>query len=120
MLRRRSLLAGAATLSVTAIARAQGIAASTPIRIGEINSYSAIPSFTLPYRNGWQLAVDEINAAGGVLGRRLELISRDDTGKPQDAIRFAGELLDEQKVDLLAGGYLSNVGLALSDFALQR
>ena len=41
-------------------------------------------------------------------------------GKPQDAIRFAGELLDEQKVDILAGGYLSNVGLALSDYALQR
>ena len=52
-----------------------------PIRVGEINSYSAIPSFTLPYRNGWAMAVEEINAAGGVLGRPLEVISRDDTGK---------------------------------------
>jgi branched-chain amino acid transport system substrate-binding protein len=117
MLQRRSLLAGAATLAAPAIVRAQGAGA---VVVGEINSYSAIPSFTLPYRNGWQLAVQEINAAGGVLGRRLEVISRDDAGKPQDAIRLAGELLDEQKVDLLAGGYLSNVGLALSDFALQR
>jgi branched-chain amino acid transport system substrate-binding protein len=115
---RRSVLAGAAAaLAAPAIVRAQGAA---PIRIGEINSYSAIPSFTLPYRNGWQLAVEEVNAAGGVLGRRLEVISRDDAGKPPDAIRLAGELLDEQKVDLLAGGYLSNVGLALSDFAAQR
>ena len=57
---------------------------------------------------------------GGVLGRKLEVVSRDDAGKPQDAIRLAGELLDEQKVDILAGGYLSNVGLALSDYALQR
>lgn len=115
---RRSLLAGAAAaLAAPAIVRAQGAA---PIRIGEINSYSAIPSFTLPYRNGWQLAVEEVNAAGGVLGRKLEVISRDDAGKPPDAIRLAGELLDEQKVDLLAGGYLSNVGLALSDFAAQR
>jgi branched-chain amino acid transport system substrate-binding protein len=118
MLTRRSVLASTAIapLMAPAITRAQ----AAPIRIGEINSYSAIPSFTLPYRNGWQMAVDEINQAGGVLGRRLEVISRDDAGKPQDAIRLAGELLDEQKVDILSGGFLSNVGLALSDFAAQR
>src|SRR5215217_298313 len=116
MLTRRMLLTGAAMLAAPAALRAQ----AAPIRIGEINSYSAIPSFTLPYRNGWQLAADEINTAGGVLGRKLEVISRDDAGKPQDAVRLAGELLDEQRVDLLAGGYLSNVGLALSDFAAQR
>ena len=39
--------------------------AEDTIKIGEINSYSAIPSFTEPYRKGWQLALDEINAAGG-------------------------------------------------------
>lgn len=116
MLSRRTLLGTAAVLSAPAVVRAQ----AAPIRIGEINSYTAIPSFTLPYKNGWQLAVDEINAKGGVLGRKIEVISRDDAGKPQDAIRLAGELLDEQKVDLLAGGYLSNVGLALSDYAAQR
>ena len=95
---------------------AQGAA----IRVGEINSYSAIPAFTLPYRNGWQLAVEQVNAAGGVLGRQLEVISRDDGGRPQDAVRLAGELLDEQHVDLLAGGFLSNVGLALADQSLAR
>ena len=116
MLTRRTVLGTTAALAVPTAARAQPV----PIRIGEINSYSAIPSFTLPYRNGWQLAADQINASGGVLGRKLEVISRDDTGKPQDAVRLAGELLDEQKVDILAGGYLSNVGLALSDFAQQR
>lgn len=116
MLTRRTLVGTTASLAIPAVVRAQ----QPPIRIGEINSYSAIPSFTLPYRNGWQLAVDEINAGGGVLGRQLEVISRDDAGKPQDTIRLAGELLDEQKVDILAGGYLSNVGLALSDYALRR
>ena len=120
MLKRRPFLASASLLALPTALRAQAPMATGPIRIGEINSYSAIPSFTLPYRNGWQMAVDEANAAGGVLGRKLEVISRDDTGKPQDAVRMAGELLDEQKVDLLAGGYLSNVGLALSDLALQR
>jgi branched-chain amino acid transport system substrate-binding protein len=116
-LTRRVLLTGAAALAAPAIVRAQG---TQPIRIGEINSYTAIPSFTLPYRNGWQLAVEQVNAAGGVLGRPLEVISRDDAGKPQDAVRLAGELLDEQKVDLLAGGFLSNVGLAVSDYALRH
>jgi branched-chain amino acid transport system substrate-binding protein len=114
---RRSLLAASvATLAAPAVVRA----ASEPIRIGEINSYTAVPAFTLPYRNGWQLAVAAINAKGGVLGRPLEVISHDDAGKPADAVRLAGELLDEQKVDLLAGGFLSNIGLAISDFARQR
>ncbi len=112
---RRIVLGGA--LAAPAIVRAQG---TQPIRIGEINSYTAIPAFTLPYRSGWQLAAEQINAKGGVLGRRLEIISRDDAGKPQDAVRLAGELLDDQKVDLLAGTFLSNVGLAVSDVALQR
>jgi branched-chain amino acid transport system substrate-binding protein len=115
---RRAVLAGSASLLFApAIVRAQG---TTPIRIGEINSYSAVPSFTLPYRSGWQLAVEEVNAAGGVLGRPIEVISRDDAGKPQDAVRIAGELLNDQKVDLLAGGFLSNIGLAISDYALQQ
>ncbi len=115
MITRRAALAGSATLlAAPRIVRAAG---EPPIRIGEINSYSAVPAFTLPYRNGWQMAMDEINRAGGVLGRNVEIISRDDAGKPADAIRFAGELVNSEKVDLLAGGFLSNIGLALSEYA---
>jgi len=118
-LTRRAMLA--ATLSAPALApaivRAQG---SEPIRIGEINSYTAVPAFTVPYRSGWQLAVEHVNAAGGVLGRKIEVISRDDAGRPPDAIRLAGELINDQKVDLLAGTFLSNIGLAIGDFALQN
>jgi len=91
--------------------------AQTPIRIGEINSYSAIPQFTQPYKQGWQLAVEEVNAAGGLLGRKVEVIARDDAGKPEDALRHAIELISQEKVDVLAGGFLSNVGLALADHA---
>jgi branched-chain amino acid transport system substrate-binding protein len=91
-----------------------------PILIGEISSYSTFPAFTTPYRNGWQLAVEEINAGGGVLGRKIEVISRDDAGKPDDATRHASELLSSQHVDLLAGTFLSNVGLAVSDVALRN
>jgi branched-chain amino acid transport system substrate-binding protein len=115
MIRRRELLALAALATPLVRARAQ----SGPIRIGEINSYSTIPQFTIPYRMGWQLAVEQANAAGGVLGRRVEVVSRDDAGKPEDAIRLATELVSSEKVALLAGTFLSNVGLAVADFALR-
>ncbi|MBA2412790.1 MAG: ABC transporter substrate-binding protein [Burkholderiaceae bacterium] len=93
---------------------------NSAIRIGEINSYSTIPQFTLPYRMGWQLAVEEVNAAGGLLGRLVEVVSRDDAGKPEDAIRLATELVSSEKVALLTGTFLSNVGLAVADFALRN
>jgi branched-chain amino acid transport system substrate-binding protein len=68
-----------------------------------------------------QLAQDEINAKGGVLaGRPLEIVFRDDGSAPGDAVRVAEELLTREKVDFLAGTFLSNVGLAVADFANQR
>ena len=114
---RRTILGVAGSLAFPNLLRAQSAAS---IRIGEINSYTAQPAFTLLYRSGMELGVDEINAAGGVLGRKLELLTRDDAGKPQDAIRLAVELLGDRKADLLAGGYLSNIGLALAHYALQN
>lgn len=109
--------AGAALIAASSGLRAQG---AGPIRIGEINSYTAQPAFLKPYRQGWELALEQINAAGGVLGRKIETIFRDDGGKPEDAVRHAADLLNAEKVDLLAGGYLSNVGLAIADFANQN
>ena len=118
---RRSFLAsasaGAALLSAPSLARAQG---AGPIRIGEINSYTSQPAFLKPYRQGWELALEQVNAAGGVLGRKLETVFRDDGGKPEDAVRHAGDLVNAEKVDLIAGGFLSNVGLAIADFAAQN
>jgi len=117
--RRQVLLAGAAmgTLAMPALGQAQ---ARDPIRIGEINSYTAQPAFLAPYRNGWNLAIEQVNAAGGVAGRRLETVFRDDAGRPEDAVRHAGELINAERVHLLAGGFLSNVGLAIADFANQN
>jgi branched-chain amino acid transport system substrate-binding protein len=94
--------------------------AEDTIKIGEINSYSGLPSFTEPYRKGWQLAVEEINAAGGVDGKKLEVISKDDGGKPASAVTAANELVESDHVVMLAGAFFSNIGLALSDFAKQK
>jgi len=104
-------------ITVGLLATAALAQAHTPIKIGEINSYSAIPQFTQPYKQGWQLAVEQINAQGGLLGRKVEVIARDDAGKPEEALRHAVELTAKEKVDVLAGGFLSNVGLALADHA---
>ena len=112
---RRSILAasGAAALAAPHIVRAQ----AGPIRIGEINSYTAQPAFLQPYRNAWLLAQEQVNAAGGVNGRPIETLFRDDAGRPEDAVRMAGELVEGERVALLAGGFFSNVALAVSEFA---
>lgn len=94
--------------------------AQAPIRIGEINSYKAQPAFLEPYRKGMELAVDEVNAAGGIAGRKIELVIRDDNASPGDAVRAADELLAREKVDVLMGSFLSHIGLALTDYARQK
>ncbi len=122
---RRGLLAGflaglmAAGLGLGAVSTAAK--AQEPVRIGELNSYSRWAAFTVPYRQGFQLAFEEINAAGGVLvGRPIEVISRDDGASPGDATRVAEELLTRENVSFLFGTFLSNVGVAMTDFANQR
>ena len=94
--------------------------AQDTIKIGELNSYKAVPAFLEPYKKGWELAVEEINKAGGINGRKIEVVSRDDNGTPGDAVRVAEELVSRENVVLLTGGFLSHVGLAISDFAKQR
>src|SRR3984957_7628157 len=92
-------------------------AAAQTVKVGELNSYKTAPAFLEPYRKGMELAVEEINAKGGVLGRKLEVISRDDGGNPGDAVRVAEELVTREGTNLIAGTFLSNVGLAVTEFA---
>ena len=114
---RISLASGFLGLSILLAAPAH---AADPLRIGEINSYKAQPAFLEPYRKAMLLALEEVNAAGGVNGRPLELLIRDDNGVPGDAVRAAEELVSRERVAMLAGGFLSNIGLALGDYARQR
>src|ERR1035437_3643086 len=109
---KRKLILG--MTSIVSIVLAAGVMAQSlkTIKIGEINSYSTAPQFAAPYRNGWQLALEEINAAGGINGRMLEVVPRDDEGKQDLAIRHAQNLIATEKVDVLAGAYMSNIGLA--------
>ncbi len=113
VLRSAALIAGFAAAAVSA--HAQGA-----IKIGEINSYKAQPAFLEPYKKGMELAVQEVNAAGGVNGRKIELVTRDDNANPGDAVRLAEELVSRERVDVLTGTFLSHIGLALTDFAKQK
>ena len=97
-----------------------GSALAQTIKIGELNSYKVFPAFLEPYKKGWELALEEINAGGGVLGRKLEVVSRDDGGTPGDAVRVAEELISREKADVLMGTFASNVGLAVGNLAQQR
>jgi branched-chain amino acid transport system substrate-binding protein len=90
------------------------------IKLGEVNEYKQFPAFLEPYRRGMELALEQENAAGGAMGRKLELVVRDDNGNPGDAVRAAEELVTREGVALLMGTFASNVGLAIADFAKQR
>lgn len=110
-------LAGVVALGLGTAATAQD---EGPIRIGDINSYEAWGDFTAPYKNGLSLALEEINAGGGIGGRKLELVTRDDGGSPETATAAAEELIAQENVNILAGTYLSHTGLAVSKVAGEK
>ena len=111
-MRRLALAALLAALTTPALAQ--------PIKLGELNSYKVFTAFLEPYKKGMELALAEENAAGGALGRTLEIVSRDDNGTPGDAVRVAEELITRERVAMLMGTFPSNVGLAVADLANQR
>lgn len=109
-------LVASAALVVTPIAAL----AQDTIKIGEINHYKRLAAFAGPYKLGIELAIEEVNAAGGVLGKPLEFIFRDDQGEPGEAIKIAEELMTRDGAVMLTGTILSNVGLAISSFAAEK
>src|SRR5690349_15045258 len=117
MITKRSVLSLTFAASVALIAPAS---AQDAIKIGELNSYKTQAAFLDPYKKGMEMALDEINGKGGVLGKKLELISRDDGANPGEAVRVAEELITRENVALIAGTFLSHIGLAVTNFAGQK
>lgn len=115
-LTRRMMLAAATAL---ALAPAAAMAQET-IKIGEINHYKRMAAFADPYKKGIELALTEINEAGGVMGKPLEFVYRDDQGDPAEAVKIAEELMTRDGAVMLTGSILSHVGLALSSFAAEK
>ena len=89
-----------------------------PIRIGALYPTSGSAAvFGSPALDGHLMAVEEINAAGGVLGRRLETEARDTKLKPASAVAAAKELITKEGVSIILGSLSSAVGLALAEVA---
>jgi len=92
--------------------------ADNPIKIGHIHSMSgAMSMYGKSAAMGGEIAVEEINAAGGVLGRPLMQITRDDSLKPDVGLREAKNLIIDEKVEFLTGTISSAVALAISNYA---
>jgi branched-chain amino acid transport system substrate-binding protein len=119
-MKRSTFLKGLATAAALAVTPLAAVAEDGPIIVGEINHYKRMAAFAGPYKQGIELAIEQINAGGGVLGRPLEFIFRDDQGEPGEAIKIAEELMTREGAVMLTGSILSNVGLAISSFAGEK
>ncbi|MCX5860754.1 MAG: ABC transporter substrate-binding protein [Deltaproteobacteria bacterium] len=92
--------------------------AAEEIKVGIVDSYSGPPStYTNDVLDGFKMALDRINAKGGVLGRKITFVTRDDKFKVDLGLSSAKELVMREKVDLLMGTINSAVALAVSDLA---
>ncbi len=92
----------------------------TPVKLGVIGPLTGDYSFYGSHvQNGAQLAVDEINAAGGVLGRELELFAYDSQGDPTLGVNAYNRLVVEDEIDALIGGTFSGVTLAIKELSIE-
>ncbi len=105
---RRTLLLAAVLAGL-----ATGATAQDTIKIGWLSSLTgALSSAAIAENQGVQFAVDEINQAGGINGRKLELITRDTAGDPTKAVNFAQQLVFSDKVQFVIGPVNSGESLA--------
>lgn len=106
------LAIASAVLSVAGIA-----AAAEPIKIGLQGPFTGgSSSMGVSMRDGVKLAVEEINKSGGVIGRKLELVERDDEAKNERGVQIAQELINKEKVTAMVGYINSGVALASQRF----
>ncbi len=106
------------TLALTsALAAAFPAVAADPIKIGVSGPFTGgSSSMGVSMRDGVRLAVTEINKAGGVLGRQLALVERDDEAKNERGVQIAQELINKEKVAVTVGFINTGVALASQRF----
>lgn len=114
---RRSFLAttaaGAAALSCPAILRAQG---KDALRIGfPLPLTGPFAALAADQQRGATLAMEELNAQGGVLGRKVEVLFRDDQLKPAVGAQRTKELIENEKVQFIVGGLAAHVQMAINE-----
>ena len=107
---RLTLLAGATALAFATAARAED-----PIRIGVIGEESAVAGASLT--KAAQMAADDINAQGGVGGRKIEVITYDDHSSAADAVRAFQRAVSQDHVSFVVASYISEVALAIEPWS---
>jgi branched-chain amino acid transport system substrate-binding protein len=110
---RRAVLGGAAAIAASAAlpARAQ----APPIKLGTLTPLTgAGGSYGPSMRKSMSWVVEQVNGAGGVLGRRVELVSEDDQTNPDAGVRAARKLIDVDKVAAVMGTWASSVTTAVA------
>ncbi|SFI42301.1 branched-chain amino acid transport system substrate-binding protein [Bosea sp. OK403] len=112
---RRTLLGGAAALAGLSALPRLALAQGAPIRIGTLTPLTGSGGPYGPLMvKAVKAVVDEVNAAGGVLGRKVELISEDDQTNPEAGVRAARKLIDVDKVSAILGTWASSVTTAVA------
>ncbi|MBM3217575.1 MAG: ABC transporter substrate-binding protein [Candidatus Rokubacteria bacterium] len=105
--------AAAATFTFPAILRAQS---RDPIRIGfPLPLTGTFAAIAADLQRGAQLAHEEINAKGGIMGRKLEVLFRDDQLKPAVGAQRTKELIENDKADFIVGGLAAHVQMAINE-----
>ena len=88
------------------------------IKVGIVDTYTGPASvFTFDVLDGFKMAINKVNAKGGVLGKKIEFVTRDEKFKPDIGLAMAKELVLKEEVDILMGTINSATALAVSDFA---
>src|SRR5262249_41965612 len=114
-------LAASAVACIVACLAPFAASAENTIKIGFPMPLSGPASvYGVPLVKGAQMAVAEINAAGGVLGRKLELLERDSKASADEAVRLARELIIKNNVDFLSGTLTSAEAPAVSTIAKEN
>lgn len=91
------------------------------IKIGVITSLTgSLAAFGEAHKNGYAIALDEINAKGGVLGKKVELDFYDDQSKPDQAVQGVSKLVDQDGVPIILGSYSSESTKAIVGSVTQR
>ncbi|PYM19659.1 MAG: ABC transporter substrate-binding protein [Candidatus Rokuibacteriota bacterium] len=104
---------GAATLAFPSLLRAQG---KEPIRIGfPLPLTGPFAAIAGDMKQGAELAVDELNAKNGILGRKVELLIRDDQLKPQVGAQRTQELIEKEHCQFIVGGLAAHVQMAINE-----
>lgn len=113
---RTPLLAWAAAGLITLAAPAHAHAADIQLGVAQALS-GAAAQYGIAIRNGFQLAADQINAAGGVNGNKIHLVVEDEQGKKEEAINVYKKLIFQDKVLMVFGPTLSNSAAAVNPIA---